>query len=782
VKTTPMPTQVQDSEVGLSTAEATERLNRYGPNEVPEEREHWWVTLGSRFWAPVPWMLEAAIVLTVVLGRQADAIIISFLLIFNAVVSLVQQNRAENALVVLRKHLAVNARVRRDGEWRLVPAREIVVGDIVHLRVGDIVPADIHLLSGSLLVDQSALTGESVPLEAAADSKVYSASVIERGEATGEVTAAGVSTFFGKTAQLVQTAKTVTHLESVILRIVRYLVVIDAILVAAILVYAWSTGIPLSEALPFALVLLIASVPAALPATFTIAQALGSLELSRQGVLITRLSAVEEAASMDVLCIDKTGTVTENRLSVAEVRAYAPFDTRQVLGFGALTSDASSQDPIDLAILQAPESQPTQSGYTRLSFAPFDPSTKRTEAQVQKDGAAMSLVKGMPQIVAALAGNKPEEFASDLEALSARGYRVLAVAAGAGKSLEIAGLIGLADQVRPDSAALIGQLRDLGISIKMITGDGAATARAIASQIGITGRACTAADLKDASPASVEECDIYAGVFPEDKYTLVKSLQAAGHVVGMTGDGVNDAPALKQAEVGIAVSSATDVAKSAASIVLTDPGLLNIVSAVQSSRRIYQRMLTYTLNKIIKTIQISILLAVVFLLARYFVVTPFLVILLLFANDFVTMSIATDNVSYSLRPDRWHLRDLVESAGLLAGMMLIESFLVLYLATDVFRLPQSQIQTLVFVMLVFSGQATVYLVRQRHHFWDSRPSRWLASASVADIVAVSILASQGLLMAAVPLPLVLAVIGIAICFVFLIEPLKIAAFRWFGIS
>lgn len=773
------PEQLQDSEKGLAAAEAGVRLRQYGPNEVPEQREHWWVSLLRNFWAPVPWMLEVAVILTVALGRQSDAIIISFLLVFNAVVSFVQQNRAGNALALLRKRLAINARVRRDGQWGLIPARELVPGDLIHLRVGDIVPADTHLTAGDILVDQSALTGESVPVEATAGSLVYSASIVDRGEATGEVTATGLRTFFGKTAQLVRTAKTTTHLEEIIMSIVRYLIAVDAVLVVAILAYAGITGISFATVLPFALVLLIASVPAALPATFTIAQALGSLELNREGVLITRLSAVEEAASMDILCVDKTGTVTENKLSVGEVRAYPPFGIPQVLELGALASDAASQDPIDLAILQAQKSQSGLSSYTRLSFTPFDPSTKRTEALVRKDGAEVRVVKGMPQIVTSLAVDQPEAFTTDFDTLSAQGFRVLAVAAGTDDALKLAGLIGLADEIRPDSESLIEKLRGLGISIKMITGDSVAAAKAVGSRLGLTGEVCSAEELKQPESQATQQCEIYAGVFPEDKYSLVRSLQAAGHVVGMTGDGVNDAPALKQAEVGIAVSAATDVAKSAASIVLTDPGLLNIVSAVQSSRRIYQRMLTYTLNKIIKTIQVSIFLAVVFLVAGYFVVTPFLVILLLFANDFVTMSIATDSVGYSSRPDRWQVRHMVASAVLLALMILVEAFLVLFLATDIFRLSLPQTQTLVFTMLVFSGQATVYLVRERGHFWGGLPSKWLAGASAVDIAGVSALASQGLLMTAVPFPLVMMTLGIAIAFVLLMDPLKVAVFERF---
>ena len=763
---------------GLTSAEAGERLRQYGPNEVPERRENRWLSFLRKFWAPVPWMLEVAIVLTLVLGRQADAVIIFFLLAFNAVLSFVQESRAENALALLRQHLAINARVRRDGKWQVLPARDLVPGDVIHVRVGDIVPADARVLDGDVQLDQSALTGEALPVEAARQAAVYSGSIVQRGEATGEVVATGDKTYFGRTAQLVQSAKTVTHLETIIFNIVKYLVAIDVLLVVALLLYAPLVGVPLPEALPFALILLVASVPVALPATFTIAQALGSIELSGRGVLVTRLSAIEEAASMDALCVDKTGTITLNELSVGAVRAYPPFSSGQPLEFAALASDAASQDAIDLAILRASAPSTSAAAGQRLSFTPFDPATKRTEALVKRGDTLLRVVKGMPEIVVSLCAATPAGLMSDVEALSAQGYRVLAVAVGSGEELQLAGLIALSDRPRPDSATLVSTLRNLGVQIRMVTGDAAPTAAAIAREVGIGEQVCGPQEIKGQLDS---RCKVFAGVFPQDKYDLVRRLQSAGHVVGMTGDGVNDAPALKQAEVGIAVAGATDVAKAAASIVLTDPGLLNIVGAVESSRRIYQRMLTYTLNKIIKTIQIGLFLSLAFFLTRDFVITPFLVVLLLFANDFVTMSIATDNVGYSRKPDRWRVAALVASAGLLALLVLGESFLVLYLAEGVFRLAWPQVQTLVFVMLVFSGQATVYLVRQRHHLWRGRPSKWLVVATVADLIVVSLLATQGLLMAAVDWPAVLAVLGIAIAFMILMDPIKIAVFARFGL-
>ncbi len=782
-------TQQADLAIGLTTEQAAERLKQCGPNEVSERRESRWLAFARQLWAPVPWMLEAAVVLTLVLGKLADAVIICILLVFNAVVSLVQQDRASGALDLLRRRLAVEARVRRDGEWRRVLARDLVPGDVVHVRVGDIVPADVQLAEGDLQVDQSALTGESVPREASAGSVIYSASVVQRGEATGTVVATGASTYFGKTTQLVQAARTVTHLESIIFAVVKYLMAVDGLLVVVILGYSAIERLPLGDVLPFVLVLLVASVPVALPATFTVAQALGSLELSRRGVLITRLSSIEEAASMDVLCADKTGTITANQLSVGTVRAYPPFTEAEILGLAALASDAASQDPIDLAILRASEAQAADTGYERLSFTPFDPLTKRTEARVRRGDLHLRLVKGMPEVVAGFAADVPEALSADADSLSAKGYRVLAVAAGPDGSPSLAGLIALIDKPRPDSARLIRELRDLGIGVKMVTGDSAPTALAIARQVGIGDTDCGVAELRagpDDAPAAdrpedLQNCDVFAGVFPEDKYNLVRSLQRAGHIVGMTGDGVNDAPALRQSEVGVAVAGATDVAKAAGGMVLTDPGLLNIVEAVRTSRRIYQRMLTYVLNKIVKTVQVALFLTLAFLVTGQFVITPFLIILLLFANDFVTMSIATDSVGYSSRPDRWRVGSLVASAVPLALGVLAESFLVLYLAMGVFHLTLPQTQTLVFVMLVFSGQATVYLVRQRRHFWSGAPSRWLVAATVGDLIVVTSLATFGVLMSAVELPLVLLVLAIAVVFALLMDPLKVGIFRRFGL-
>ncbi len=762
---------------GLTSNEAKARLAQYGYNEVSKAKPCALLTLLRKFWGPVPWMLEATIALTLLTARYLDAAIIGFLLVFNIIISFLQEGRAEQTLALLRERLVIQARVLRDGQWQQVAARELVPGDVIHVRMGDVIPADATIGEGALIVDQSTLTGESVPVEKGASDTLYAGAIVRQGEATGTVTATGTKTTFGKTAELVKTARAVSHLETVIVTIVTYLVAIDVLLVLTMLVFAALVHIPLLAALPFALIVLVASVPVALPATFTLTQALGAQDLAKHGVLVTRLSAIEEAASMDVLCTDKTGTLTLNQLSVGQLVPFPPFSADELLTYGAIASDAASQDPLDLAILAAHQAHQLTALPERLSFTPFDPARKRTEATILHNGSAVRVIKGAPQVVTALvygSGQATIEIEAEVAALAANGYRVLAVAAGSENRLQLVGLTGLFDPPRPDSAALIASLHTLGVRTKMLTGDTVETARAIAGKIGIGESVCDAAALKVQGTQLDTGCDVFAGIFPEDKFHLVQTLQTGHHIVGMTGDGVNDAPALKQAEVGIAVSSATDVARAAASIVLTSPGLLDILTAVQTSRRVYQRMHTYTLNKIIKTIQVAVFLTCSFFIIHDFVITPTLIVLLLFANDFVTMSIAADHATPNPTPDRWQVGHLVGSALALAAVLLVESFLVLWLSLAVFHESLAQTQTLVFLMLVFSGQTTVYVVRERGHFWSSLPGRTLLVASLCDLLVVSTLAALGILMTPVAPILIGGTFALALVFMLLLDQVK----RW----
>ncbi len=585
---------------GLTTDEARHRLQTFGPNATPDTTARPLRRALSKLWAPVPWMLEAAIVLQVALGDYTEATIIAGLLVFNAALGLLQESRAQSTLAALKSRLALTASVRRDGGWTTVPAAELVPGDVVKLSLGGVVAADVRLTAGEVLLDQSMLTGESVPIEAGAGVQTYAGALVRRGEAVAEVTATGARTKFGRTAELVRTAHVVSSQQKAVLRVVRNLVAFNGVVIVMLVVYARFLAMPLGEIIPLVLTAILASIPVALPATFTLAAALGARALAKRGVLPTRLSAVDEAATMDVLCADKTGTLTRNALAVTIIHPMPGFDVPHVLALAALASTDGGQDPVDAAIRSAAASNSVSDAPKLIKFAPFDPAKKMSEASATgATGGTQRIVKGAFAVVMGLVERSPAATAAANE-LEAKGFRVLAVAAGPPAAMKLAGLIALSDPPRPDSAALVAELHGLGVRTVMVTGDAPATAAIVAQAVGLDGAVSPPGPIPDA--VRPEEFAVFAGVLPEDKYKLVKAFQKGGHTVGMCGDGANDAPALRQAQIGIAVSTATDVAKSAAGMVLTEPGLAGIVAAVKEGRVTFQRILTYALNSITKKI------------------------------------------------------------------------------------------------------------------------------------------------------------------------------------
>ena len=602
---------------------------------------------------------------------------------------------------------------------------------------------------------------------------IYSSSIIKRGECDAIIVSTGKNTFFGKTAELVNTARAKSHMESLIMKIVRYLIIIDVVLVLALAIYSIFLHINLSEVLPFILVILIASVPVALPATFTIAMALGALSASESGALVTRLNAIEDAASLTTLYMDKTGTITNNKLSVAEViEINEKIDG--IIYEASMASENNSEDPIDSAILTYAETINISPDFSRRkSYEPFDPSTKRTEANM---GNNIKITKGAPQEIAKLCNMDYNTISAKINDLASRGFRVIGVAITVNGNFRLSGLIAMYDRPREDSKQLISELYDLGISPKMVTGDNASIAKEIASEVGIKGDSCPMAKIN--SENDIMKCGIVAEVFPEDKYNIVKMTQKAGEITGMTGDGVNDAPALKQADVGVAVSNATDVAKASASVVLTHEGIEDMVKSIKIGRRIYQRMLTYTLNKIIKTMQVVIFLTLSFFIIKYFITTPFDVILLLFANDFVTMSLATDNVRFSMHPEKWKVKSLVYSAISLAVIVIIEGFIALFIGTYL-HLAINEMHTFIFDILVFSGQFTVFSIRERKRFWNSMPSGILLAASLADFIFISIISIFGILVTPVPFYFVIYAILLGFLFLLIMDAVKNMVFRKF---
>jgi H+-transporting ATPase len=766
---------------GLTSAEAAERLQRVGPNTVAQMRPRTLGALLKKFWGLIPWMLELAIIIDVLLGRWLEASVIAALLIFNALLGFFQENRAQQALALLRQRLTVTARVRRDGAWQTLPATQLVPDDLARVRVGDIAPADLRLSEGHVQVDESQLTGESLPVEREPAGMVYAGSLIRRGEATGVVTATGAHTYFGKTAELVRLAAAPRRLEHVILTITRFLAALVISLALAVLAATLFRGLSFLNMLPFGLMLLVAAVPVALPAMFTMSAALGARGLAEKGILATRLSAVEDAAAMDVLCLDKTGTLTENRLTVQQVEARAHATTDEVLRLGALASDEATQDALDLAILQAARDKGALDGRPeRFDVTPFDPTTRRSEASFRQGEQVVRVVKGEPRVIADLLALPWSLLEADVTRLSANGARVLAVASGPASQLQLAGLIALADPPRADSPQLIDALRQRGVRVVLATGDGEATARAVAAQVGIRGEVAPAGVLREGlDPAQVARYTIFARVYPEEKFRLVQALQNAGHVVGMTGDGVNDAPALRQADVGIAVAHATDVAKAAASLVLTRPGLGEIAMAVDGSRRMYQRMQTFIVTMVTRKLAIPLFLSLGVILLGKFVVNPLLIVLMMFATDGATMAVSTDQAEPSRSPDRWAMRPVAQTAAALATLLLLLSGVVVWLALGAWGLSIPAMQTTVFVWLVFAGtQAVLYVTRGRGFFWERPyPGRWLLLATLIDLVVVATMAAFGWLMAPISVLIIAELLGLALVYLFTASLLKVAMIR-----
>lgn len=765
---------------GLTSEEVQQRLKALGPNTTPDTSVHPLRMAVEKFWAPVPWMLEAAIVLELALGKSVEAGIIAILLLFNAALGLFQESRAQATLAALKSRLALSASVRRDGAWKTIAAAELVQGDLVKLSLGGVVAADARIRGGEVLLDQSMLTGESVPIEAGIGLQTFAGALVRRGEAVAEVTATGARTKFGRTAELVRTAHVVSSQQIAVLRVVRNLAMFNGFLILLLVGYAAFLQLPLAEIIPLVLTAILASIPVALPATFTLASALGARALAKSGVLPTRLSAVDEAATMDVLCADKTGTLTRNELAVSTVRPMPGFDEASVLSLASLASSDGGQDPVDAAVRAASVVKGVSGTLKLVRFEAFDPAKKMSKATATDPaGKTQDIVKGAFAVVAALVRSPPAatDAAKDLEG---RGFRVLAVAAGPPTAMRLVGLIALSDPPRSDSEALITELKRLGVCTVMVTGDAPATAAIVAHAVGLDGVICPPGPIPDG--VGPERFAVFAGVLPEDKYKLVKAFQKGGHTVGMCGDGANDAPALRQAQIGIAVSTATDVAKSAAGMVLTEPGLSGIVASVKEGRIIFQRILTYTLNSITKKVVQVLLLAVGLIITGHAILTPLLMVLVMITGDFLGMSLTTDNVKPSSGPNAWRIGNLT-IAGVAMGIGEL-IFCVSVLAFGFYRLGYDidTLRTLSFIVIVFGNQATTYTNRERRRLWSSRPSSWLIASSVIDLLIASTLAVAGIAMNPLPVSVVLGTLAMAAAFAVLLDFVKIPVLRRLNIA
>jgi H+-transporting ATPase len=746
---------------GLSQAEAAKRLQKYGYNELAEKEENPLFKFLGYFWGPIPWMIEIAVILSAVVGHWADFGIILVLLVANAVIAFWEEHQAGNAIAALKAKLAVRAKVRRDGAWTTAEAREIVPGDVIRIRLGDIVPADARLLGGDPVeIDQSALTGESLPVTRKAGEAVYSGSVVRQGEIDAMVYGTGTNTYFGKTAKLVGEAHTVSHFQRAVLKIGNYLIVMAIALVTVIVAVAVWRGDDLLETLQFALVLTVAAIPVAMPTVLSVTMAVGARLLAGMQAIVSRLAAIEELAGMDVLCSDKTGTLTQNKLTLGEPFCVDGVSTEDIVVAAALASRSEDEDTIDMAVIGGVKDRGTISAHKVTHFQPFDPVHKRTEASLERpDGTLIKVTKGAPQVILALsanAGTIKTAVEGAIDDFARRGYRSLGVARATGDGdWQFLGVLPLFDPPREDSKATIAAAEKMGVAVKMVTGDQEAIAREMATQLGLgtnildaekLGKTNQHADLGPEQVRLIESADGFAQVFPEHKFAIVDTLQKQNHIVGMTGDGVNDAPALKKADCGIAVSGATDAARAAADIVLLTAGLSVIVDAIREARKIFERMNSYAIYRIAETIRIILFMTMSIVFFNFYPVTAIMIVFLALLNDGAILSIAYDNVRWSDKPEAWDMRRVLGVATALGVAGLVASFGLFVLADRVFDLDRDTIQTMIYLKLSVAGHLTIFVTRTRGPFWSIRPAPILMGAVIVTQILATFIAVYGILM------------------------------------
>ena len=781
---------LESSADGLTQAEAQKRLSQYGPNEIEEKKTNELLKFLSYFWGPIPWMIEAAVILSAVARHWPDFGIILVLLLANAVVGFWEEHQAGNAIAALKAKLAVKARVLRDGKWISPAARELVPGDIIRVRLGDIVPADARLLDGDPIeVDQSALTGESLPATLKAGNAIFSGSIIRQGEIGALVYATGADTYFGKTAQLVQEAHIVSHFQRAVLKIGNYLIILAVVMVAVIIGVALFRGDPILTTLQFALVLTVAAIPVAMPTVLSVTMAVGARLLAKQQAIVTRLSAIEELAGVDVLCSDKTGTLTQNKLTLGDPFSLDGVSADQVILNAALASRADNKDGIDLAVLGGLKSEQDLNGYQVVHFQPFDPVHKRTEATVKGlDGTAFKVAKGAPQVILALSANAGQVKSAVDQAVNqfaGRGFRSLGVARAEGDGpWQFLGVLPLFDPPREDAKTTIATARQMGVTVKMVTGDAMAIAQETAKKLGMGTAIIDASGLGDVKrqetaqmAKSIETAEGFAQVFPEHKFHIVDVLQKLGHIVGMTGDGVNDAPALKKADCGIAVSGATDAARAAAAIVLMTPGLSVIVDAIKESRKIFQRMNSYAIYRIAETLRVLLFMTLAILIFNFYPLTAVMIVMLALLNDGAILSIAYDNVHYKDQPEAWNMRVVLGISTVLGVAGVVSAFGLFYLGERVFHLDRAHIQTLMYLKLSVAGHLTIFLTRTRGPLWSIRPARILWVAVVGTQIVATLIAVYGLFMTPLGWGWALFVWGYALVWFLVNDRVKLLAYR-----
>jgi H+-transporting ATPase len=738
-----------DSSKGLSSADANERLKKFGENTLHEKKRYWWKDLLIFFWGPIPWMIEAAIILSAVMQRWPDFLVIIAMLLINAALGFFQEHKAGNAISALKKTLALYSRVLRNGMWKMIESRYLVPGDIVSIKLGNIVPADVKLIEGEYLsIDQSILTGESLPVTKRKGDIAFSGTVVKMGEMLGVVTKTADRTFFGKTATLVDAAKTTSHFEEAFLRMGNILITATLIICAVILVVSFYrleishvSHDTIGEIIVFFLVLVVAGIPIASPAVFSVAMAIGAHRLAKKKAIVSRLSAVEELASMDILCSDKTGTLTLNKLTVGGILPFNDVSEEEILLTAGLASKQEDNDPIDEAILcKLP--QGALKNYHIEKYVPFDPVSKKAEATVVgPNGQRWQVMKGAPQVIMRLCDindGMKTKIMDGIEAFARKGYRTLGIAKADNKDNWVyLGLIALLDPPRPDTQSTLEAIYRMGVKIKTVTGDHESIAREFSRMLHFGSDIVSVEKLYHENvsdvirEATIEKANGFAEVYPEHKFEIVKALQRNHHVVGMTGDGVNDAPALKQADIGIAVGNATDAARQAASLILTEPGISVICDAIAEARKTFGRMKSYMLYRMAETFRLLLFLLLAMIVYNDHPLTSIMVILIALLNDIPIMMIAYDNMRVHSHPITWNVRELLTVSigfsiiGVISTFGLFWIGKVFWFAHIIDQGQQfAYLQTLAFMGILCGGNLTIYLTRNIGAPWQQPLPEW----------------------------------------------------------
>lgn len=715
---------------GLTEAQAEDRLKKDGLNEVPEPEFNFFKEFMSKLWNLSAWILEGALLLECILGKWIQSLFVLLMLLFAAFNGATQKKKSRRVLNTISHELTPTVSVKRSGKWKQINSKFLAVGDLISLKRGDVLAADVKIAQGQITVDESSITGESKVIKKSVGDTAYAGTTVVDGDALAVVTATGSNSRSGKTINLINNSAAPGHLQQLLTKIIYYLCLLDGVLTLILVIAALIRGQNVIEMLPFLAMMFIASIPVAMPSTFALSNSFEATRLSKEGVLTSDLTGIQDAANLNLLLLDKTGTITENKTAVSQWDNLSNLPNNEVLALVGAATDKRSPSIIDSAI----DEYLKEKGITPDTPEKFIPFTSDTGYSMATVGSYNIKLGSFKQL--SLIDKNADKEVKNIDFTAGRSVAVLI-------NDKLAGIFILRDKVRSDSKKALEELKKRGIKPIMLTGDNRRTAEAVAKEVGLKGKVISIHDFNDKT--DINDLAGIADVLPEDKLKMVKLFQKDGYIVGMTGDGVNDAPALKQAEVGIAVSNAADVAKRSGKMVLLEDGLTPIVKILDAGHRVYQRMTTWSLTKLSRTAELTMLLTFGYLCFNYIPMALNAMVIYTIMNNMVTMMIGTDNTHITYKPESWNMLKLAKIAfSLAAGWTAIGFSFVWYLVSQNYA--QGTVSTMVYVYLVLSAMLIVLITRTRKFFWQSAPSKSVAIVQIIDVLLTFALALFGLAM------------------------------------